>query len=248
MKYVSSFFLTIGVYALTFVVGCSYGGKALVEKTINNPVFINPVLTVSEYMASTVDKLADELSMAWNMKVAVKQIYGNQIREVDSCNSILLAHNDGFEPIDPSYYAPYQSVLMQCRAITIAVEMAPSNISYLNNYLDQTTIGELPAAMAFVPSKNQQLSIEANTSPMTLDDATPIIELSQVNDYEVELHIEGGSQSMVVLAKGDENGDGIEDVLIQVTNATEGGSYRATHLFLLSKNERNGVWLLLSAY
>lgn len=250
MKYGSPSFLVISIYALTFVIGCSYEKKTLTENIISSPVFINPVLTMNAYMASTgvVDNLADELNMAWSMKVAVKQISGKQTREVNSCNSILLAHNDGFEPRDPSYHTPYQNALMQCRAITLAVGMAPSNISYLNGSLDKTAISRLPAIIAFIPSKTQQSYIEDNAPPMMLEGVTPIIGFAQINDYEVELKIDGGGQTMLVLAKGDTNGDGVEDLLMQVINATEGGSYRATHLFLLSKNERDGNWLLLSKY
>ena len=246
MKYLLPFFSVISIYALIFIVGCSSSEKSLTK----TPVFIHPELTMKGYMASAdvVDNLADELSMTWSMKIAVKQISGKEIREVDSGESALSAHNDGFEPIDASLYPAHQYALIQCRAITIAVKMAPSNISYLNGSLDKTAISELPVAVAFIPSKSQKLSIEANSSFLKLEEVTPITGFAQVNNYEVKLQIDGGSQTMIVLAKGDTNGDGIEDLLMQVINAAEGGSYRVTRLFLLSKNKKDGRWLLLSEY
>lgn len=245
-----SLFLIIGISALILVSGCSDRKKSLTENTMNIPVFINPALTVVAYMAdaSVVDNLEDELSIPWSMTVAVKQISGEKTREVGNCSSILAAQNDNFEPVEPSHHTPYLNALMQCRAITIAVDMAPSNISYLTGSLDKRAIGALPVAMAFIPSKSQQSSIKANGLLKSINDVTPIIGFTQVNDYEIELKINGGSQTMLVLAKGDTNGDQIEDLLMQVINATEGGTYSATRLFVLSRKENDGSWSLLSEY
>ncbi len=250
MKHIGCFFLIISVYTLVFVSGCSYEKNSLAKNTINIPVFINPELTMDAYItdAGVVGNLVDELGMPWSMKISVKQISGKKTREVDSCNSILAAYNDDFQPVSPSHHTPYQYALMRCRAITIAVEMVPSNISHLNSSLDKIAISELPTAMAFIVSKSQRSSILANASLKTLNEVTPITEFTQVNDSEFELQAVGGSQTMVVLAKGDTDGDQIEDLLMQVTNATEGGSYRATRLFVLSKKEEEGSWLLLSEY
>jgi len=126
--------------------------------------------------------------------------------------------------------------------------MTSSNISYLNPSLDKVSISELPTAVALIPSTNERASILADASLTTLNEVAPITEFTQINDYEFEIEDLGGSQTILVLAKGDTNGDQIEDLLIQVTSAVKGGTYRATHLFVLSKQEQNGSWLLLAEY
>ncbi len=243
-------FLIISVYTLIFVSGCSYKKNTLAENTINIPVFLNSELTMAVYMedAGVVDNLADELSISWDFKTSVEQTIDKKIREVNNCNSALAAYDDGFETTIPSYHTVHQSMVIQCRAITIAVKMTPSNISYLNASLDKAAISELPTAIAFIGSTSERASILANASLKTLNEVTPITGFTQVNDYKFQVEALGGSQTMVVLAKGDTDGDQIEDLLMQVTNATEGGSYRATHLFVLSKKEKEGSWLLLSEY
>ncbi len=251
MKHTHFFFTLITIsYVLIFVDGCSYEKHSLAENKKTTPVFINPDLTITAYMADTsaVKNLSDELSMPWSIKVAVKQLSGKIIREVDSCKSILTADSEDFKPMTLSHTTAYQSALMRCRAIALAVEMTPSTISYLKDVsLSKAAVSNLPAAMAFIPSISQQASIDADVSLKSLNDVTQITGFTQVSVYQVELQIKGGSQNMVVLAKGDTNGDQIEDLLLQVINATQGGTYRATHLFILSR-KKEGNWVLLAEY
>lgn len=227
--------------------GCSSSGDSVKE---NTPVFINSELTMSAYISDTeaIDNLADELGASWSIKITVKQVVGEKIREVDSCNSIISAYDDNFEPIKPSFYTTFLNALMQCRAIFIAVNMKPYNISYINPNLDKISVSNFPATIAFIPSKSKKLSIETDTSLININEVTPIIDFSSESNHEVELKIDGGTQSIMVLAKGDVDGDQLEDLLIRVINASEKGSYRATHLFVLTKKENNGSWLLLSKY
>ncbi len=252
MKRIYLFFvLIIGSSALTSISGCSYGKHSLSENNKNTPVFINPDLTMEVYLAdaSVVENLSDELSMPWSIKVAVKQLSGKKIREVDSCKSILAADSEGFEPLTPSHSTAYQNAFIQCRAIAIAVNMTPSSTSYLKDVsLSKAAVSDFPVAMAFIPSTSQQASFGADASLKKLNDVTPITGFTLVSAYEVDLQIDGGSQNIVVLAKGDANGDQIEDLLLKVINAAQGGTYRATHLFVLSRKENEGNWVLLSDY
>jgi len=250
MKYFNSFFLVISICVLVYISGCFHEKNSLTKNTINIPVFINPVITMAAHMVDTaiVDNLADELGMPWSIKVSVKQVTGEKIREVNNCNSVLAAYNDGFETVIDSQHIAHMHAIMRCKAITIAIKMTPSTISHLNPSLDKVAISKLPTAMAFIGSTNERLSILADASLTTLNEVTPITGFSQVNYYKFEVQAIDGSQAMTILAKGDTNGDQIEDLLMQVTNATEGGTYRATHLFVLSKKEKDGSWLLLAEY
>jgi len=232
------------VCVLASISGCFDAKNSLTKNTISIPVFINPEITMTPLMtdADAINNLADELSMPWSFKVSVEQyveqIINKKTREVDTCNSILAAYNDGFEAMVYSQHSNYIAIVKRCKAITIAIEMMPSTISYLNSSLDKAAISELPTAMAFITSTNERASILANTSLKTLNDVTPIEKFIQVNDYEFKVEALGGLQTMLVLAKGDTNGDQIEDLLIEVGNAAIGGSYHATYIFVLSKQEK----------
>ncbi len=239
--------LVMGLHASLLLNGCSNGGNSVKEKV---PVFINSELTMSAYMSDTeaIDNLAAELSAPWSIKLTVKQILGEEIRKVDRCNSIMSAYDDNFEPINPSFHTTFLNALMQCKAVSIAVNMKSSNISYINPNLDKISVSNFPAAIAFIPSKSKKSSIEADTSLTNINEVTPIIDFTSKNNYEVELKVDGGTQAIMVLAKGDVDGDQLEDLLIRVINASEKGSYRATHIFVITKKENEGNWLLLSEY
>jgi len=254
MKPFNHFFLVISVCALVFISGCFNEKKSLMKNTINIPVFINPEITMAPLMtdADAISNLADELNMPWSFKVSVEQyveqIVTKKTREVGSCHSILAAYNDGFEAMVYSEHNTYIAIVKRCKAITIAIKMTPSNISYLNASLDKAAISELPTAIALITSTNERVSILADASLTTLNEVTPITGFAQVNDYKFKVQAIDGSQIMTILAKGDTNGDKIEDLLMLVRGAVEGGSYRATHLFVLSKQEKDGNWLLLAEY
>ena len=237
----------IGMLASLMLSGCSNGADLVKEKI---PVFINSELTMSDYMSDTetIDDLAGELGAVWSINLTVKQVEGEKIREVDSCNSIISAYDDNFEPINPSFYTTFLNALMQCRAISIAVNMKSSNLSYISSNLDKVSVSNFPAILAFIPSETKKLSIENDASLINISKVTPIIDFTSVSNYEAELIIDGGTQTIMVLAKGDVDGDQLEDLLIRVVNASEKGSYRATHLFVLTKKENEGNWLLLSEY
>lgn len=239
--------LVMGIHASLLLNGCSNGGGSVKERM---PVFINSELTMSAYMSDTeaIDNLADELGAPWSIKLTVKQVAGEKIREVDNCNSILSAYDDNFEPIKPSFHTAFLNALMQCRAISIAVNMKSFNVSHIDPNLDKKSVSNFPAAIAFIPSKSKKSSIETDASLANINEVTPIIDFTSKSNYEAELKIDGGSQAIMVLAKGDADGDQVEDLLIRVINASEEGSYRATHLFVLTKNENEGSWLLLSKY
>jgi hypothetical protein len=239
--------LGIGILTSLMLNGCNNGGDLVKEKV---PVFINSELTMSDYMSDTetTDDLAGELGAAWSIKLTVKQVKGEKVREVNSCNSIISAYDDNFEPINSAFYTTFLNALMQCRAISIAVNMKSSNLSYITSNLDKVAVSNFPATLAFIPSETKKLSIENDTSLTNINKVTPIIDFTSVSNYEVELIIDGGTQTIMVLAKGDVDGDQLEDLLIRVINASEKGSYRATHLFVLTKKENEGNWLLLSEY
>jgi hypothetical protein len=239
--------LVMGIHASLLLSGCSNVGDSVKEKV---PVFINSELTMSAYMSDTktIDDLAGELGAPWSIKITVKQVVGEKIRDVDSCDSIISAYDDNFEPINSSFHTTFQNALMQCRAISIAVNMKPSNLSYITPNLDKISVSNFPATLAFIPSKSKKSSIENDISLTNINEVTPLIDFTSQSNYEVELKIDGGTQTIVVLAKGDVDGDQLEDLLIRVINASEKGSYRATHLFVLTKKENEGNWLLLSKY
>lgn len=251
MKYNSRIFLVlVGLCSVAAISGCADEDSATKNKTVYTPVFRNPELTVADYTADAraAKDLTDELKMPWNIKVSVQKTSGTEVGDVDSCNSILAADKDGLEPSEPAYHAAYQSALMQCRAIAIAAKMEPSNRTYLSGNLDQASVSEFPAAIAFVLSRTQRAIVDADTALETLDQVTPILGFTRESPYEVELDIDGGTQTILLMAKGDANGDRVEDLLIRVVNAASGGSYRATRLFVISKIEKDGAWLLVSEY
>jgi hypothetical protein len=58
----------------------------------------------------------------------------------------------------------------------------------------------------------------------------------------------GGSQRLNIRAKGDYNGDGIEDMLLSTSNTVEGGSYHSVDYFILTRLSSEAPFTLLKQW
>jgi len=58
---------------------------------------------------------------------------------------------------------------------------------------------------------------------------------------------EGFSQMLLLWGRGDFNGDGIEDLLVQSLDMLTGGTYRSMRLFVLTRRTVNGRLSVLSS-
>lgn len=115
--------------------------------------------------------------------------------------------------------------------------------------LDEKHVRSLPVGMAFVVSPDDERKLASITSSGgTLGDflgSVKLQTLGEPGDRRVVVRDGGGgSQWFSVLAEGDFDHDGVNDLLISSFNAMSGGSYRSAHLSIVSRLKAEGPLVL----
>ncbi|WP_415846683.1 hypothetical protein, partial [Vibrio aerogenes] len=104
--------------------------------------------------------------------------------------------------------------------------MTQPKISYIQEFiLDKNSVQLFPASVGEVISNDDQRRIDKNPD-MTFGEFTQIKNFAKQDKYSVSIEDNsGGIQYMTILAKGDFNGDQVEDLLLSVNNQVKEGTY-----------------------
>ncbi|SHO55422.1 hypothetical protein VQ7734_01150 [Vibrio quintilis] len=215
----------------------------------NSTLFVNPEVSIEAYISdnSKIDSLKDQLSAKWNFNINVQK--QGQHKIVNNCESTLAAYIHGFRPVRQSEFGAYQYSYIQCQSIDLITQMTSPTKSYIQRInLDKHTLNLVPASVGEVISNDDQRKINKYPA-MTLGEFTHITKVTQKDNYSVEIEDDSdGIQYMTILAKGDFNGDHIEDLLLSVNNQVKEGSYNTYNLYILTKTHKNGVWEIVTKF
>ncbi|SHO55424.1 hypothetical protein VQ7734_01152 [Vibrio quintilis] len=221
------------------------------------PVFIAPAVDITSYIhdVNHIPKLEEQIHSLWtndyNFKVSKYSDKNSSKPEVvNNCKSMLNLYPMGFRPT----YIPdtdiYNYLYAKCKSIDISLNIYPSSNSYVANFkLNTEGVKNLPKNIAFIPSTSEYKDIHSNEKIKILEEVNHIIKVTQKSNLRVIAEDNsGGIQDISILAKGDYNHDNIEDIMFKVSNSVIGGSYTSYYLYILTKTEKDGDWIVLDEY
>ncbi|MFL0809742.1 MAG: hypothetical protein K6L76_04950 [Agarilytica sp.] len=245
MRFISQ--IKIGAMVLLGMLSVSCTGAANNDSAKQSlPVFVHPDVNVAAYLPSDESNisLSAQLTARWVLSVDMQAEHVKTPSAVDSCQSALKADVSGAEPSVPSMYVTFQYAVAQCRAVFLASRLTSAEKSFLNNFsLNESGIQALPIALLFKASTVEKAKLEQQFT--RIGEAAVIKDISKTDEYEVSYSVGSGQQALKLLGRGDLNGDNIEDLILQVTNSVEDGSYRTTELFVLTRvSDNSGVKIL----
>lgn len=145
------------------------------------------------------------------------------------------------------YHAPspdhaiFQARALDCQARVLALAARPAAVSHLRTLaFDETLPDQLPWQVAMILSGAEADRIAAERPRATWREAlfAPLAGFSSCGAYCVSYS--GEAQTVSLVARGDFDGDGVEDMLLWSHEAAVGGSYRATRMFLLTRRTPEG--------
>ncbi|SHO55419.1 hypothetical protein VQ7734_01147 [Vibrio quintilis] len=171
--------------------------------------------------------------------------------KVNSCESMLIAHKNNYDLIDIPSSGPYNAMYVDCQAMFLIInESKPYTKSYIQDYvLNKTNIQTLPKDMALIISTSTYNDIHTDKKIKILEEVNHIVNITQKNKLtSIAEDDSGGVQEISILAKGDFNHDSIEDMMLSVSNSVIGGSYTSYYLYILTKTEKYGDWIVLDEY
>jgi len=106
-----------------------------------------------------------------------------------------------------------------------------SHLSKLSLNKDFAT--QAPASFALTISDEQTKKAEAAAN---WNEVSKIKKVTRQNDMQSTFYDHsGGVQRLSLMAKGDYNGDGIEDQLFYMENSVEGGSYSSAKAYIITR-------------
>ncbi len=166
----------------------------------------------------------------------------------DSCNALMTLTEAGYEGLGSSGRKLEFLNLAYCRAIAMLKQAVPAHKSYLRHFvLNEGAIDYLPA-MVFITLGCDYLCRQrlANERRIPLSRFENVLRIDSTNDIEMRIRTRAFESRISVLARGDFNADGLDEMLV-VSNAhaTEGrGSW--TDLHLLTRDAPGAVLYVLN--
>ncbi len=136
----------------------------------------------------------------------------------DSCNVLMTLTAEGYEGLGTNGFALQLYNQALCRSIGMMRRAEPAERSFLRDFvLTEDSIHDLPALVNILPSCDfhcrQGL---ANERRVPLSRFEPVIRIRVVSDEKIEVWTIEWKMILTFLARGDFNGDGLDDLLVLV--------------------------------
>ncbi len=176
---------------------------------------------------------------------------GETRKEVPAFNCIELERwvGEGYHGIGTNGFGLQLYNQALCRAIEMLKQAAPARRSYLREFvLDETAVAYLPAMAFRMPSCDYQCRQRlANERRIPVSQFEELVRIDSKGVDELELETPTMETRITVMARGDLNADGLDDMLVlSNTGATEGtGGWSG--IYLLTREAPNAVLFVLNA-
>lgn len=211
-------------------------------------------LKLGDFQASSIAAWRDALSKPWrlgNEPVSFPVSNGGDQVVVDRCEKLFPAVTNGMRASGPDQ-AIFEGWTIKCEAVRLLVDGTSPQKDFIGDFpMDEKHVRSLPVGMAFAVSPDNERKVASiKSSGGTLGDFIGNVKLQALGesgDRRVVLRDgSGGSQLLSVLAEGDFDHDGVNDLLVASNNSMSGGSYHAAHLYIVSRLASGGPLVLRS--
>ncbi|MDF1796209.1 MAG: hypothetical protein P1U63_06715 [Coxiellaceae bacterium] len=166
-------------------------------------------------------------------KLSVQMDNGKQKKTVKTCLQYLAATNSGYEPSNNAEMSFASFYINYCKPLVMLSKVKPAKISDIrgfNLWLDYKNL----------PAKAVMPSITGKGPEGAFGDAYPHATVEFLKPYSIKLVNEDEVAMVDVLAWGDYQGDGLDDMLISVAHYLKGGSYHAYDLLWVTQKSPSG--------
>lgn len=209
-----------------------------------------PTLLAQPFLLKEPADLTSIGAQKWYAEFAL-QAEGNPKKTlaVSSCNDYLPHASEKWHTANERDNAAFMEIAVMCRATQLMQAATKAKQSYLNDLAFNADLPKrLPAAIALVVSPTERARLNADQSRKRWADVTPMTQVETLSPFRANYRHASGAQELALVAKGDFNGDAIEDALITSRDSVDNGSYSAVRLFLVTRRSATEELKLLSDY
>lgn len=168
-----------------------------------------------------------------------------------SCAEYFPVQDEQPWPVHEPDARQFMVLAMTCRAAQLVASAAPAKRSHIRSLrFDGRLPDLLPPELAFAISSDSVERIEQAKPDERWRDMFGAGRHEPCREKEgahcgIYHDSTGGRQQVQLVARGDFNADGIEDVLLSSHNTVEGGTYAAMQMFVLTRRQPGGDFELV---
>ena len=162
---------------------------------------------------------------------------------VSNCTQLLTKRGQQGEGQGPEQEMQAERATMaECLVMQELRQARPSRSSYVHNLpWDDRLMSLLPPQLAItVSNETRRAAAAAASRGQNWQDFDPSATASVNGPEDIVVTGKGFREQLTLWGRGDFNGDGVEDLLVQSLDTLTEGTYRNTRLFVLTRHTKKG--------
>lgn len=185
---------------------------------------------------TTVSSLKTLASASWESPIDVIFGHAKERGQIGSCDQYFALRSPDVQPLAPSEFPLYRGLILMCEAAGSLALAVASRQSFLTSFkLNQTSPRELPKQFALAVSAEEKQRIFDDPAIRVWADVNDITEFVFQTANRALYRQIGAEQVVELVGRGDLDGDGVEDILVLVSDSLLGGTYRSLRLLAITR-------------
>ncbi len=166
---------------------------------------------------------------------------------VDSCKVLSKALQEGYKSSDYKEQVALLATNKICTTWVAMGKLMPSKESFLDSFKhDAALANKMPPELSLIISNDDERRLVKASS---WEEMSHIQKVELVNDDQaIYYDNSGGIQRLTIMAKGDYNQDGIEDMVLHMANAVERGSYSSSYSYIVTRLTADAPYTLIKQF
>jgi len=177
----------------------------------------------------------------------------NHPEQLRTCAEVLNLQNSVKHYLQPSKEwetSTLTDITSTCIAAKLNLNAKPSKITFISKSpINEEMLRSAPYALGLNSSYYEKQRFLNDHPEAKWADSGPILQLKKHDTYSVTLILKGARQHIKLVGRGDINGDGIEDIILKITNTMDPPSnYFTNSLWVLTRFQPKGDYIVLESY
>ncbi len=241
---------TVLLFGILLITACTAKGTSSLTKVY--PVQWFPVSLMAQWGEKTPiydqEDIQALLDKPWEYPFKLINFQTQEVFSADRCSQILPDIRQIGTDL-PYESRPYLYQTAMCVAAESIAKARPAQYSALSDFkLDADFPHQAPKNMALMISLSETERVLQDDAIVSWAQAEAVKFVSKEGEYQAKYAMEGASQEISLIARGDFNHDNIEDLLLYAQAHVVGGTYTAFRLFWVTKIDVNNPITLVREY
>lgn len=182
----------------------------------------------------------------WSYEFELESPEG-KLEKVETCEALTKKIKNGYQAFRYSEQKVVNARKLTCEMWRVMSKLTSSDISYVRGFEHSLNLPKtMPPELALIISKDDERNLaKANN----WEEMSHVKKVEPLNKKQaIYYDNSGGIQKLTVMAKGDYNNDGIEDMVLDMSNSVEGGSYGSTYGYVVTRLVADAPYTLLKQF